>query len=207
MLNRLYYISQGNSAEEHLTDLLQALEAGCKQVQLRLKHGSAEEQLRVARQVKTWCTFHDAKLIINDYIELAKAVDADGVHLGLTDTSVAEARKILGETKIIGGTANTLNDVLQRIEERCDYIGLGPLRFTTTKEKLSPVLDVEGYNAILSELKKKDLIVPVYAIGGIVLEDIPALKDVGVFGIAVSGMISKSEQKAHLVREIEQKLK
>ncbi|MFX4990459.1 thiamine phosphate synthase, partial [Acinetobacter baumannii] len=76
---------------------------------------------------------------------IAKAVDADGVHLGLQDTGIDEARKIIGKEKIIGGTANTLDDVLQRYNEGCSYVGVGPYRFTTTKEKLSPILGLQGY--------------------------------------------------------------
>ncbi|MNE76174.1 Thiamine-phosphate synthase [compost metagenome] len=139
-------------------------------------------------------------------MEIAKEIDADGVHLGLTDTSVAEARKILGPTKIIGGTANTLDDVLQRIEEKCDYVGLGPFRFTTTKEKLSPILGLEGYKQIVSELTGRQVSIPIYAIGGIELIDLEDLKHTGVYGVAVSGIVSKSAEKAHTVREMEKKL-
>jgi len=207
MFDKLYYISQGDQPEDQLRDLREAFEAGCKLVQLRIKNGSDEDVLQVAQQAKTLSVFHEAKLIINDMVELAKEVDADGIHLGLTDLSVAEARRILGETKIIGGTANTLKDVLQRIDERCDYIGLGPLRFTPTKEKLSPVLGFEGYKSILSEINGSGLSMPVYAIGGVTASDIEELKEIGVYGVAVSGIISKSEQKAHLVKELERKLK
>ena len=207
MFDKLYYITQGERPEDQLQDLREALEAGCKLIQLRMKTGTDEEILPIARQAKTLCVFHEAKLIINDRVDVARAVDADGVHLGLTDMTVPEARQLLGATKIIGGTANTLSDVLQRINERCDYVGLGPLRFTSTKEKLSPVLGFEGYKSILSEVNGKGFSVPVYAIGGITPTDIDDLKQCGVFGIAVSGIISKSDRKAQLVREIEQKLK
>lgn len=206
MLNRIHYISQGATLEEQEKDILEAFEAGCKLVQLRFKNGTREEILQLAQKAKIWSQFHDAKLIINDWVEIAKEVDTDGVHLGLTDTSVEEARKILGPNKIIGGTANTLEDVLQRIREKCDYVGLGPFRFTTTKEKLSPILGLEGYRKIISELANRQVSVPVYAIGGIELDDLEELKSTGIYGIAVSGIISKSEKKAHTVSEIGRKL-
>jgi thiamine-phosphate pyrophosphorylase len=206
MLSRIQYISHGETIEEQKKNILDALEAGCKMIQVRFKNGSRTAILDVARQARVWCTYGNALLIINDSIEIAKEVDADGVHLGLTDTPVSDARKLLGPTKIIGGTANTLEDVLQRITEKCDYVGLGPLRFTTTKEKLSPLLGFEGYQRVAKELEMLGLSIPIYAIGGIVRNDVELLKKIGVYGIAVSGMISDSSDKVTLISEIEQKL-
>lgn len=206
MLSRIQYISHGNTVEEQKKNILDALEAGCKMIQVRFKNGSQHAVLEVATQARVWCTYGNALLIINDSIEIAKEVDADGVHLGLTDSSVEEARNILGTTKIIGGTANTLEDVLQRIKEKCDYVGLGPLRYTSTKEKLSPLLGFEGYQRVAKELDMLGLSIPIYAIGGIVRNDVELLKKIGIYGIAVSGMISDSADKMTLISEIEQKL-
>ena len=206
MLSRIHYISQGATPEEQEKDIREAFEAGCKLVQVRFKNGTGEEIFQLAQKAKTWSQLHDAKLIINDWVEIAKEADADGVHLGLTDTSVEEARKILGPNKVIGGTANTAEDVLQRIRETCDYVGLGPFRFTTTKEKLSPILGLEGYQRIISELTNRHLSIPIYAIGGIELNDLKALKSAGIYGIAVSGMIANAADKRTLVSEINQTL-
>ena len=113
---------------------------------------------------------------------------------------VSEAKKIIGD-KIIGGTANTLSDVLKRVDEGCSYIGLGPFRFTTTKEKLSPVLGLEGYEKIMNELELRQIQMLVYAIGGIVLEDIRAIMETGVYGVAVSGIITNHSDKKLLVKQ------
>ncbi len=206
MLSKIQYISHGDTVEEQKTNILNALEAGCKMIQLRFKKGAKEEILEVAKQVRTWCTYGSALLIINDSIEITKEVKADGVHLGLTDTSIEEARKVLGSSKIIGGTANTLEDVIRRIHEKCDYVGLGPLRFTSTKEKLSPLLGFEGYQRIIKELENLGLVIPIYAIGGIVQSDVQLLKRTGVYGIAVSGMISEASDRSTLVSEIDKTL-
>ena len=206
MLSRIQYISHGDTVEEQKKNILNALEAGCKMIQVRFKNGSKEAVLDVARQARVWCTYANAHLIINDSIEITKEVDADGVHLGLTDASVEDARKILGSAKIIGGTANTLEDVLQRIREKCDYVGLGPFRFTSTKVKLSQLLGFVGYQRVAKELEMAGLSIPIYAIGGIVRNDVELLKKTGVYGIAVSGMISNSADKTTLISEIEQKL-
>lgn len=204
MLSRIQYISHGDTIEAQKKNILNALEAGCKMVQLRFKSGSTDAIQEVAKQAKTWCTYANALLIINDSIEIAKAVDADGVHLGLTDASIEDARKALGPSRIIGGTANTLEDVLQRIRENCDYVGLGPLRFTATKEKLSPLLGFEGYQRIIKELEILGLSIPIYAIGGIVQNDVELLRKTGVYGIAVSGMLSEAADRKTLVSEIDQ---
>lgn len=193
MPDKLQYISQGDSAEEQLNNIQKALDGGCKWIQLRWKDISKDEFLPVAQKVKDLCKANKATFIINDYAEWAKEIDADGIHLGLGDTRISEARKLLGNDKIIGGTANTLEDVLRRIEENCDYIGLGPFRFTITKEKLSPVLGLEGYKTIIDHIRSKGKKAKIYAIGGIGIEDIEPLMKTGIYGIAVSGLISKGE--------------
>ena len=132
MYTRLQYISQGFTGKEQLKNIQNLLDAGCEWVQLRFKNGKNKELHNLAERVKKLCSTYHTKFIMNDHVNLAKIVDADGVHLGLHDTSIAQARTILGGNKIIGGTANTIQDVMMRINEKCDYIGLGPFRFTST---------------------------------------------------------------------------
>jgi thiamine-phosphate pyrophosphorylase len=190
MLKKIQYISQGDSPEQQLANISKALDAGCKWIQLRYKNKSIEEVRTLAIMAQKICKAYDATFIINDHLQVASEINADGVHLGLEDISVKEARILLKENKIIGGTANTLEDVLQRVNEKCDYIGLGPFRFTTTKEKLSPILGIEGYQEILKELKNRIIDIPIYAIGGIEIEDFEKLEQAGVYGVAVSGLIT-----------------
>jgi len=206
MLHKIQYISQGETVDAQKKNILNALEAGCRMVQVRFKNGTKEELIEVAQQARKWCTQASATLIINDSVDLALKVDADGVHLGLDDMSIREARDWLGHSKIIGGTANTLEDVLKRINEKCDYVGLGPLRYTSTKEKLSPILGFEGYRRIEKELEMKQVSMPIYAIGGVVGSDVELLMKSGVYGIAVSGLITNATNRASLVRQINEKL-
>lgn len=205
MLDSIHYISQGSTVTEQLTSIRGALEGGCKLIQLRFKHADEPSFLEVGKQVREWCTDFGAVFIVNDYVHLAKQLQADGVHLGLTDTRIADARAVLGPDAIIGGTANTLEDVLQRIDEKCDYVGLGPFRFTTTKEKLSPILGVDGYRSILAELMDRHVSIPVYAIGGITLDDVAEIMKTGVYGIAVSGIITAASDKKETVDALHQK--
>lgn len=190
MLNTIQYISQGNTAAEQLRHIQQVLDAGYRWVQLRFKDQEERTHYQLAEDTKRLCDSYSATLIINDSADIAKTVDADGLHLGLGDGDVASARTLLGPDKIIGGTANTLQDVQQRIAEGCTYIGLGPFRFTPTKAKLSPVLGLEGYRYIMDNLKSENVLLPVYAIGGITAEDFTGLEATGVHGIAVSGLLT-----------------
>lgn len=202
MFEKIQYISQGETPEQQLANICKALDAGCKWIQLRYKNKSILEVLKLAKMVQKICRAYHAKLIINDHVQVAWQINADGVHLGLDDISVMEARKLLGEFKIIGGTANTLEDVLKRVNENCDYIGLGPYRFTATKEKLSPILGIEGYQEILKELKNRniEIPIPIYAIGGLDEEDFEKLEEAGVYGVAVSGLITHHENPGILFK-------
>jgi len=200
MYSKLQYISQGSTAKEQLENIENTLDAGCEWIQLRFKNAGENEFYAVAQQIKNLCESHNATFIINDNVELAKNIDADGVHLGLQDMSVTMARSILGDKKIIGGTANTLNDVVTRIHEKCDYIGLGPLRFTETKTNLSTVLGIDGYKNILNEVLKDKVPIPIYAIGGIAIDDIASLMNTGVYGVAVSGAITNKTNKKELLK-------
>ena len=201
MFSKLQYISQGTTAGEQLNNIHQALDAGCEWIQLRFKNAPPAAIQSLAEQVKEICASYGATFIINDHPQIAKDIAADGVHLGLQDMPVGDARKIIGD-KIIGGTANTLDDVLKRVEEGCNYIGLGPFRFTTTKEKLSPVLGLPGYKNIITALNERQILVPVYAIGGIITEDITAIMQTGVYGVAVSGVITNHPDRKLLLQQL-----
>jgi len=201
---KLYYISQGETKEEHLNHIKKMVLAGVDWVQLRLKNYSEAEVVEIALQAQEFCTKHRTKFIINDYLEVAKEIDADGVHLGKEDTCPKKARNILGENKIVGGTANTLEDCKSLVNSGVDYIGLGPFNFTKTKKKLSPVLGVEGYQFIMESLKKQNSTTPIIAIGGITLEDLPNLKNTGVSGVAISGFLHRQEKLAQSIVTIKE---
>jgi thiamine-phosphate pyrophosphorylase len=206
MYNKLQYISQGNTVEEQLSNIRKALDNGCEWIQLRFKTQNTLDLFNLAESAKILCDVFSADYIINDNVHLAQQLDADGVHLGLSDKSISAARSILGNTKIIGGTANTFEDILQRNAENCDYIGLGPFQFTTTKEKLSPILGLEGYRSIMEQMKKHSIEIPIYAIGGIQLKNVESLMETGIHGIAVSGLITQSENPSELITQLNEKL-
>ena len=180
-----------------------ACRAGIRLIQLRMKEAPDEEFLQTAREAKKLCAAHGCLLIINDRVEVAAAVDADGVHVGQEDMPVREARRLLGEGKIIGGTANTLEDIRGHYLGGADYVGLGPYRYTTTKKKLSPILGLEGYRRIMCRLGEEGVCLPLFAFGGIGVADVGALLEAGVYGVAFSGMLVEASERPGLVRELE----
>lgn len=179
-----------------------ALQGGCRWVQLRMKDSPLEEIESVARQVQMLCRQYHATFIIDDHVELALKVRADGVHLGKKDMPVAEARRILGKDYIIGGTANTFEDVQMHYQSGADYIGCGPFRYTTTKKNLSPILGLEGYANIASRMREEGIRLPIVAIGGITAEDIPSIMQTGISGIAVSGTVLRAANPVEEMRRM-----
>ena len=170
-----------------------ALEGGCRWVQLRMKDASDDEVRKAAAEILPMCKSHDAVFLLDDRVHLVKEVGADGVHLGKNDMPVDEARRVLGEEYIIGGTANTFDDIERLWQQGADYIGCGPYRYTTTKKNLAPVLGIDGYRSIMQRMEEAGINLPVVAIGGITAEDIDGILATGVKGIAVSGTILRAE--------------
>lgn len=185
----LQYISHFTPQIGYAEGIRMALEGGCRWIQLRMKDAPAEEIIACAEEVLPLCRRHGAKFLLDDHVELVRQLGADGVHLGKNDMPVDEARKILGSDIIIGGTANTIEDIIRLHKQGADYIGCGPFRFTTTKKNLSPILGLDGYKSIVLKMKELGIDLPIVAIGGITVEDIPAVMGTGVSGIALSGAI------------------
>jgi len=199
-MENIYYISQGKTPEEHVFQIEKVCRAGCKLVQLRMKDISENIYIHTAQKALTICKSLGARLIINDSLPVVKAVNADGIHLGKEDMNPQEARKQLGSDKLIGVTANTLEDCLQWSNKELDYIGLGPYRFTKTKQNLSPILGLSGYERIIKSLKDKKNIPPIYAVGGILEDDFEKLFAIGINGVALSGLFTHaSEEEIRLI--------
>lgn len=207
MISKLHFISQETSEFTHLEGIERACRAGVDWVQLRIKGKSVGEIIVIAKQAKIICDAFGAKLIINDHPFVAKEIGAYGLHLGKEDLPLNQARAIVGHEMIIGGTANTIEDIISHAKNGADYIGCGPFRFTKTKVKLSPILGSDGYRNIVAETKKLNINIPIIAIGGIETKDIPAILETGIYGIAVSSLIAFSEDPQQEVNKIKELLK
>ena len=199
---KLQFITHQTEQYSYLDSARMALEGGCKWIQLRMKEAPLNEVERVALELKPLCKQHDALLVLDDHVELTKKLEVDGVHLGKNDMPIAEARRVLGEGFIIGGTANTFDDVKAHYLAGADYIGCGPFRFTTTKKNLSPVLGLEGYRSIIARMEEEGIDLPVVAIGGITYDDIPQLLQTGINGIAMSGSILRADDPVEETRRL-----
>lgn len=198
----LQFISHYTERYSYLDSIRLALEGGCRWIQLRMKDTPDEEVRPVAIEALQMCRDVGATFIIDDRVELVKELGADGVHLGKNDMPISEARKVLGSAFIIGGTANTFEDVKAHYEASANYIGCGPFRFTTTKKNLSPVLGLEGYRHIVEQMEEANIHLPIVAIGGITAEDISAIMQTGVTGIALSGTILHAEKPIDEMKKI-----
>lgn len=185
----LQFITHQTSHFSVYDSALPALRGGCRWIQLRMKDAAKDEVAETARRLRRECNRYGATLIIDDHVDVTAQTGADGVHLGKNDMHPSEARKRLGPDRIIGGTANTFDDILRLVHDGVDYIGLGPFRFTETKKGLSPIIGPEGYDRIMNACRRQGITVPVVAIGGITADDIPLLMKTGIQGIALSGSI------------------
>ena len=205
-MDGLLFISHQTDRYDYLQSIEIALQGGCRQIQLRMKDVELSEIERTGHEAKLLCAEYGASLYINDHVEICKRVGADGVHLGRQDMSPSQAREILGTGFIIGATANTFEDIQSLVAQQVDYIGLGPFRFTTTKKNLSPVLGLDGYRKIIQQCGLNNIDLPIFAIGGITIDDITEIKETGVSGIALSSTILNAEDPVEETGKIINKL-
>ena len=181
----------------HAEQAQQLCAAGAQWIQLRTKNAAPAAWLATAREVVAICHAHRAICIINDSLEIALATDADGVHLGSLDLGWREARHQLGSQKILGGTVNNLADAARVRDAGClDYVGVGPLRLTMTKQKLAPVLGLVGVSELLCALGH----LPAWVIGGVEPADLSSLRSAGAAGAAISSALFRDGRIAENLR-------
>lgn len=192
---QLQFITHYNHRFNYVDSARIALEGGCRWVQLRMKGVDEAILEQNAIVIQQMCREYGATFIIDDNVALAKRIGADGVHLGKGDMPICEARKILGDKYIIGGTVNSFDDILHAIKHSApDYFGCGPYRYTSTKQNLAPILGINGYKEIIHQMRARGIDTPLVAIGGIGREDIPHILECGVHGIALSGSVVNAEE-------------
>ena len=201
-MRAIQFITHETGSISYVEGARMALEGGCKWIQLRMKDASDDEVRQAAAEIQPMCKEHEAVFLLDDRVELAKELHADGVHLGKNDMPIDEARRILGEEYIIGGTANTFEDIQRIAAQGADYIGCGQFRFTTTKKNLAPVLGIEGYRDIIAKMRNAGINIPMVAIGGITPDDIDEILATGVQGIAVSGTVLNADDPVAMMKSL-----
>ena len=207
---RLQFITHCTDRYSYVDSARIALEGGCRWIQLRMKDADESLLEETALVVQKMCKDYGATFIIDDNVHLVKKIKADGVHLGKNDMPIIEARGILGDDFIIGGTVNCFEEILrQRTTDNGqqsfvmpDYFGCGPFRFTSTKKNLAPLLGLVGYENIISNMKRNNITIPLVAIGGITKDDISDILKTGVDGIALSGSILRAENPVEEMKSI-----
>ena len=185
----LYFItdSTGFSEEEFLFRVEEALKGGATLLQLREKDPDTRRYIHLAEKVHEITRKYNVPLIVDDRIDVAMAIDAEGVHLGQSDMPVKIARKILGENMIIGATTKTVPQALEAYSQGADYLGVGAIYPTTTKVK-TVLTSTETLDAIC-----KAVPIPVNAIGGLNKGNIDILRGIPISGICVVSAIMKAE--------------
>lgn len=202
MNQKLQFITHYTKQTDYVQSAMMALEGGCRWIQLRMKDGSEHDIESAARLIMPLCRSLGATFVIDDHVELALRLGADGVHLGKNDMPVDEARHLAGPGFIIGGTANTFSDVERLYRQGATYIGCGPFRFTTTKKKLAPTLGLDGYRDIVGQMRRHGINLPIVAIGGITYGDLPALMQTGITGVALSGSVLRAGNPVEEMRRV-----
>jgi thiamine-phosphate pyrophosphorylase len=179
-------LTQDGTGVPHAEQAARLCAAGARWVQLRMKDASPAQWLEEASAAAEVCHGHGAILIVNDSVEIALASGADGAHIGSLDGGWSEARSALGPDRILGGTVNNPADAERAVSSgSLDYAGVGPLRFTSTKRGLAPVLGIGGVRRLVADLRG----IPAWVIGGVAPEDLAELWGAGAAGVAVSSSI------------------
>ena len=194
----LYFITDSTnySEEEFLRRVEQALLGGATLVQLREKEKSTREYIELAEKVHTITKRYNVPLIIDDRVDVALAIDAEGVHVGASDMHVATARRLMGADKIVGATAKTVPWAMEAYEQGADYLGVGAI-FPTTTKVITVLTAVETLRDICNTVP-----IPVNAIGGLNKDNIDVLEGIPVAGICVVSAIMKADDPKLATQEL-----
>ena len=199
----MYFITDSTnySEEEFLYRVEQALMGGITLLQLREKDKSTREYMDLAEKVHTLTKKYNVPLIIDDRVDVALAIDAEGVHVGQSDMPVSIARKLMGDDKIVGATTKTVEQAVEAYAQGADYIGVGAIYPTTTKVK-TVLTSTETLGNICSAVP-----IPVNAIGGLNKDNIDVLKGIPIAGICVVSAIMKADDPKQAAVELQARAK
>ena len=199
----LYFItdSSGFEESEFLYRVEQALQGGVTLLQLREKDKTTREYIELAQKVHTIAKGYNVPLIIDDRVDVALAIDAEGVHVGQSDMPVIMARKLMGDQKIVGATTKTVEQAKEAYEQGADYLGVGAIYPTTTKVK-TILTSTETLHNICEAVE-----IPVNAIGGLNKDNIDILEGIHIAGICVVSAIMKADDPEKATEELKAKAK
>lgn len=206
-ISKFHYLTQDLPGRSHIDQVQLACESGANWIQYRCLTKNDEDLLNEMLIIASICDDWGATLIVTDHIHLINKADVQGVHIEDMQADFSAIRASIGPDKTLGASANTFEDI-QRIAESgvVDYIGCGPYALTLTKPNDYPLLGIQGYKTIITQMIKANIDIPVLAVGGIGFEDIEPLMHTGIFGIAVSSAINLSENPEKALKDIYKQL-
>lgn len=187
---RLYVLTDRELAggREEFAVAQAAIDGGATAIQLRWKRGRLSEAVRVGRELQRLCRERGILFVVNDRVDLALTLEADGVHVGVDDLPVRETRALVGNRMIVGYSPPTLQAALAAAREGADYLGIGPIYATTTKSDAGAATGTEHLAGIAREIS-----LPIVGIGGITAENAPAVIEAGAAGVAVISAVVSAE--------------
>ena len=196
-LGRLHVLTDARAGRDAIGVADRALRAGAPVIQLRVKGRSDRELYDLGVRLVAACAGYGATCIVNDRVDIALAIGAQGTHLGADDLSVAAVRRIVGPRHLIGGTAREPVRAATLVDEGADYLGVGPAFATSTKDGLPAPIGPAGIEAVARAVP-----VPVIAIGGITVDRVETVLAAGAYGIAVVGAVSDADDPGAATRDL-----
>lgn len=200
-IEKLQFITHDVPGRSHVEQATAACLAGAKWVQYRCFSKDDYGILKDINYIGDICDDWGATLIVTDHLKFAGKGDIQGFHIEDMDADFASIRTQLGDEFTLGGSANTLEQLINMANNGVDYAGLGPFSTTETKPNNYPVLGLNGYKEIMKSLREKGIKLPVLAVGSVILSDVLALKETGVYGVAVSGAINFADNFEYMYQD------
>ncbi|MFA6275443.1 MAG: thiamine phosphate synthase [Pedobacter sp.] len=191
-IEKLHFITHDIPQHSHIAQAQIACEAGAKWIQYRCLSKADDDLLADINTIAEICDDWGATLIVTNHIHLKGKADIQGFHIEDMDADFIALRKQLGEEYTLGGSSNTIENLIRLASEGADYAGFGPFKVTTTKPNNAPLLGVRGYEDAIEALKRANIDLPILAVGGVTLTDIPQLLATGIYGIAASSAINQA---------------
>lgn len=203
-IEKLHFITHDHPVHTHVQQAQQVCEAGAKWIQYRCLTKTDDELLKDIGLIAEICDDWGATLIVTDHIHLKDKADIQGFHIEDMDADFKILRQQLGDSYTLGGSANTIKNLIRLGREGADYAGFGPFAISTTKPNTFPLIALNDYTNALAQLEAEDIDLPVVAVGGIQLEHVEPLIHSGIFGIAVSAAILQADDIGYIYQQFYQ---
>ena len=206
-ISNFHFITHDLPERSHVQQVQLACEAGARFIQYRCLTKEDRELITEINTIAEICDDWGTTLIITNHYHLLPQLDVQGVHIESITANFERIRQEIGEGKTLGVSASSLADILRLAEGPVDYISYGPFSITQTKPNNYPLVSLENYRLVASQLKACKINVPVLAVGGVQLTDVEALLSTGIYGVAVSAAVNTAEDPSNAISEFRKLLR